>query len=856
MTKRKLLLQYLKIAVAVVVVTAFAALSVGCSFLRGLGSGNIEFTRNNLALQVGDAFNLADILKTDSDSYEVSSSDSRIVSVDENSLVITAVSAGTAYITAENSFVSDELKVVVTEKDFDGVTVVAHGELVQTVDSTSSVRLSAQVTGEPSKSDNVYWYVNGKMVERLGKNESFEYYPTALGEYSVIAVCGGYSSDPIVIRVLSAVTATVDCIGSLEQEEGPFTDIIFMVIVTGDDGDTYYQYLEDGVVLYEGELGIFTYKPTAGRHTLSVKVNGQTEFEQLAYFRGGIAPVLSGLDFDNLYPHAYLRYNAAGKVKVEITHPVSGAVEYSQNDTKYSKLFSEDGFDAGELIDLCAADSMRRTYKFRVKSLGDGDMLTESEYSDYVTFTQLPHAAEKYVKTVLPCGDLYVTSEKEYVRISEYYVFFRQKTANVNVSYDCYIGYNRSGSAMDLWNETFPIAATSGLYSSITATDNNGVMRTSFTVNTVNAPTTQIRSGDRAEELHAILPHINYDKSKNRPEDYSFAIDKKERKVAVEYSDELYLAVQNGVKPLPKAGSAAQVVYEQARSVLRSICTDDMTDVQKAHAIYDWIMWTVTYDTPATLINSGSEKHAAYYLEGVFGDGKTPIGGVAYSPYSVCDGISKAYSLMCNMEGIPCVRVVGRAGKDLRSAGGHAWNKVFVNGAWYFVDCTWGDSHATFSLTGGAAKEYELAMHSYLFLTDAQVADTHFEPYRYADTTIKYAPETAKAPLNIYTDLDYNGVVINSSVTKNENQLNRVREISTAFANAYKKRDTIDVAGGASGGTYTVGYQALEIYAEAGFTVSENTLISAATSAIRSVHRSASIKTLILDNCILVLVKA
>ncbi|MDE6293481.1 MAG: hypothetical protein K2L88_02525, partial [Clostridiales bacterium] len=362
------------------------------------------------------------------------------------------------------------------------------------------------------------------------------------------------------------------------------------------------------------------------------------------------------------------------------------------------------------------------------------------------------------MKNVLPCGDLYVTSEIEYVRIVEYHVFFRQKTANSSIKFNCYIAYDRAGTAEELWNEAFPIAATSGMYSGIKVYDVSSgpsglIMHTSFKVDTVNNPSKQLSGGTRSTQLHAIIPHINYDEQKYRGVSHTFPIDRKTRIAEVEYSDELYLASQSGVRPVPTAGSTASTIYQKARSVLRKICTDDMTDIQKAHAIYDWIMWQVTYDTPATKLDSGGEEYASYYLEGVFGDGETSIGNVVYKPYAVCDGMSKAFALMCNIEGIPCVRVVGKAGKSLRTAGGHAWNKVYLDGAWYVVDCTWGDSHVTFALDG-ASRDYELGLHSHLFVTDAMVSGTHFEPYRYdSKTTIKYAPQTAKTPLNVYKDM-------------------------------------------------------------------------------------------------------
>ncbi|MDE7107440.1 MAG: hypothetical protein K2O39_03875, partial [Clostridiales bacterium] len=247
------------------------------------------------------------------------------------------------------------------------------------------------------------------------------------------------------------------------------------------------------------------------------------------------------------------------------------------------------------------------------------------------------------------------------------------------------------------------------------------------------------------------------------------------------------------------------------------------------------------------------ESYSAYYLEGVFGDGTTEFGGMAYNPNAVCDGMSKAYALMCNIEGIPCVRVVGRAGKSINTAGGHAWNKVFVNGAWYMVDCTWGDSHVTFALDG-TERDYELGLHSHLFLTDAQVSATHFEPYRYEEkTTVRYAPQTAKTPINVFTDMTVNGATINCYISKTENQSNRLRDIATEFARAYTKNKSITVP---LCGEYAVDYQAIEVCAEGGFTVSDRDAVNIVSAAVRTIHRNAIVKTLTLDDSVLILIKA
>ena len=53
----------------------------------------------------------------------------------------------------------------------------------------------------------------------------------------------------------------------------------------------------------------------------------------------------------------------------------------------------------------------------------------------------------------------------------------------------------------------------------------------------------------------------------------------------------------------------------------------------------------------------------------------------------VCDGYANAYSWMLMELGIDSYIVSGR-GND----GGHAWNKVCLNGRWYNVDACWDDT--------------------------------------------------------------------------------------------------------------------------------------------------------------------
>ncbi|MCH5165948.1 MAG: hypothetical protein J1G01_06060 [Clostridiales bacterium] len=848
-----------KKSASIIVALVWTALSVfalcACS-LFGDEEASVWFTRGGLTLQVGDSYNLSDIIESDAGSYTLSSSNAAVASI--SGRYVTAHAVGVTTVTVSTAYDSDTLKVTVVERRPDTITIETTGNLIQTVGEFSAITFTPTLTGSIASS-NIKWTVNGQNAKTLAPDDSFSFTPERAGIF-VIRASAGTAQAEITVRAFYAVRTTVVCDGEKTQLDAPYSALTFTVNVEShsDNPDNYIVLYEDDSVVYSGYELELSYTPTPGRHTISVDVNGKRAYSTDVFIRGAVVPSAPTVEFDNVFPHIYIVYDAKGDALVEITSPTGAVSTYSQNDAQYAERFSERGFDAQGLIALCATGGGRKSYRIRVCSLGDGEALTRSEFSGYYAFTQLPSNAKRFIETRCLDSDLYVTSANEYVAIAEYYINFRTKTgATSKVSFDCYIAYELDGNADDLWNDAFPLAATSGMYSKISVTMSNNVMNTSFSVNTVNNPSKQSRESllcEYPEQLHAILPHINYDDSKYRDEDYIFPIDNSEYEGQVQYSDELYLTAQRGVKPVPVRGSAAEILYEKARAVLREICTDDMTDVQKAHAIYDWIMWQVSYDIPAAESTTEVEKYSAYYLEGVFGDGVTQIGGVVYSPYAVCDGMSKAYALMCNIEGIPCVRVVGEAGSSLAAAGGHAWNKVFVNGNWYVVDCTWGDSQGEL-VVNGARNVYELGLHDYLFVTDAQISSTHFEPYRTGETSIVYAPTTARTPLDVYSEMTFNGVAVNCLIAKGENQTERLREVAKKCAAAYEKKTSVNIIGGTNNGVYDIDYQGVEIRVQDKLSLSDNNIYSIISSAVRSVNSKLEIKIAVFDNIILLLLR-
>jgi len=183
-----------------------------------------------------------------------------------------------------------------------------------------------------------------------------------------------------------------------------------------------------------------------------------------------------------------------------------------------------------------------------------------------------------------------------------------------------------------------------------------------------------------------------------RGETYTdFYIDRLPDSIAVTTTNQLHYVVEHGYRPLPEKGSPAEQIFLAAKKLLNEILPADATDLEKAEAIFLYLIQNVQYDDRAVRIAETPgvvwSDYDAFFLEGVFNNQK-----------AVCDGIAKAFSLLCNIEGIPCVEVTGNT---------HAWNRVKINNIWYVADPTHGNLHIS-------NKNFSLADFSHFLISDRE----------------------------------------------------------------------------------------------------------------------------------------
>ncbi len=161
--------------------------------------------------------------------------------------------------------------------------------------------------------------------------------------------------------------------------------------------------------------------------------------------------------------------------------------------------------------------------------------------------------------------------------------------------------------------------------------------------------------------------------------------------IEVGNSEQLCMATTYGKKPIIKDNnSVVATIYNNARNILSQINTDEMSDYDKVKNIYDYIIGHNVYNnTIISYMNKSKDfsqktygNYSDFYLEGILYDLDKQV--------AVCDGISKTFALLCNIEGIEAIKVNGEV-ESSTGYGDHAWNKVKLGDNWYCVDITWAD---------------------------------------------------------------------------------------------------------------------------------------------------------------------
>ena len=118
-------------------------------------------------------------------------------------------------------------------------------------------------------------------------------------------------------------------------------------------------------------------------------------------------------------------------------------------------------------------------------------------------------------------------------------------------------------------------------------------------------------------------------------------------------------------------GFINEYVKASVNRIVSEVTSTEMTDVQKAKALHDWLCDNTAFDDYA--LDTFGTNREDYYSDssGKYDLYDTRVG--------VCTDVAEAFMIMCRYNGIPCV---------ICENDGHRWNAVYINDFWYETDLT------------------------------------------------------------------------------------------------------------------------------------------------------------------------
>ena len=121
-----------------------------------------------------------------------------------------------------------------------------------------------------------------------------------------------------------------------------------------------------------------------------------------------------------------------------------------------------------------------------------------------------------------------------------------------------------------------------------------------------------------------------------------------------------------------------QETRQLVKEALSELNLKGKSDLEKIIAVNDYLCDYSEYPPqdlskyPGILGGYSAESHTAY--------------GLFKEHSSVCDGYGRACQLLLSESGVECINIWGDT-----PGGGHAWNMVRYDGAWYHMDVCWND---------------------------------------------------------------------------------------------------------------------------------------------------------------------
>lgn len=722
--------RFLKITLIAATVALLCAALCGCSLIQGIlhPEGKFALSESEITLKIGETYDVT-LSNGRTDEFTLSTSDKTKVEIYGRTSIKAVGKTKTAVtITATNGKGDTaELKVNVDYADVSTVKIDVENQyqLLQSGETPKSVDFSATLN-DGTNPDTVFsWKITNGAGEEVAtaSGKTASYLPTAGEIYYATVTADGKSATV-------GFCAVEELLVYLEKYRVGTEEKIVVRARYFDNSlpkktATAYVYDEGGNLISTTTLetirsnGMGEVNDTIaaigkeGNFTLKVVVDGVSREVNFVvkdnvaanHIEVGVTGNLSQTTAETVTFTATL---SPAKADVE-------SVKWYVNDKYYStgKTFSFKPTNRGEYKVTAEINKITKTKTIVYLSENDEAWYYASHFHDYGGYAQ----------------NRYITSKEDLKNL----ILFVLENKIAEITF--YAGYSTPETVKKDVSEVRDCVEESGIIPgySLETSGNEFTIKFRFfadeagLIETVNSPEYDAPDGfmDAVQNTYSKPHYDNVKKERN------FYIDGVKETMSVSASNMLYKAVAWGYKPVFMGSQAENLkqIYDNAKDALSYIVSDEMSEYEKVHAIYDYIIYNVRYDhdcanaedayVSGNLSLNEKMKYYGYYLEGIFLDKF-----YKKDMHAVCDGKSKAFVLMCGIEGITAVRISGKASSDGQNFGGHAWNKVLLdlNGTgdkeWYFVDTTWGD-------VGDDSKEF--LSHAYFLLSDDEAKNTHVE---------------------------------------------------------------------------------------------------------------------------------
>lgn len=723
--------RFLKITLIAAVVALLCAALCGCSLIQGIlhPEGKFALSESEITLKIGETYDVT-LSNGRTDEFTLSTSDKTKVEIYGRTSIKAVGKTQTAVtITATNGKGDTaELKVNVDYADVSTVKIGVENQyqLLQSGETPKSVGFSATLN-DGTNPDTVFsWKITNGAGEEVAtaSGKTASYLPTA-GEIYFATVTADGKSATVGFCADKELLVYLDKYRVGTEEKIVVRARYFDNSLLGKKTATAYVYDEGGNLISTTTLET-TRSNGMGEVNDTIAAIGNEGTFTLKVVVGEVSREVNFVVKDNVAAN-HIDVVANGNLSqttaetVTFTATLSPAkadvesVKWYVNDKYYStgKTFSFKPTNRGEHKATAEINKITKTKTIVYLSEHDEAWYYASHFHDYGGYAQ----------------NRYITSKEELKNL----ILFVLENKIAEIKF--YAGYATPETVKKDVSDVRDCVEESGIIPgySLETSGNEFTIKFRFfadeagLVPTVNSPEYDAPDGfsDAVQNTYSKPHYDNVKKARN------FYIDSVKETMSVSTSNMLYKAVAWGYQPVFMGSQAENLkqIYDNAKDALSYIVSDEMSEYEKVHAIYDYIIYNVRYDhdcanaedayVSGNLSLNEKMKYYGYYLEGIFLDKF-----YKKDMHAVCDGKSKAFVLMCGIEGITAVRISGEASSDGKNFGGHAWNKVLLdlNGTgdkeWYFVDTTWGD-------VGDDSKEF--LSHAYFLLSDDEVKNTHVE---------------------------------------------------------------------------------------------------------------------------------